>query len=298
MATWACLLQERFATSATFKALAPDAGRCLATALLQAVLRYTDAVAVVSAATPWADDSATSPLQSARMRDHRTNVWELPRAAPPEASLRGASLSLDLFGSGGAAAAVAAAAAAARDTPAYHLECVAALLDAAVDPASGEPLPATLPGPARDAFLNFISAAARSEALHRTGVAGFGAPARCGVLRVMRAFACTRDAAAQIMTQLELHAEHEEYMHLSWARYCHLLAEARRKYKDYEALHGYGAVASSGTRSSGPRCIACDLHQCVWRARGCLRSGAGSMGADDACARFTLAVVVQGLTMR
>jgi hypothetical protein len=210
------------------------------------VLRYTDAVAVVTTATPWSEDAA-APVSSPSPSRARNgaNVWEAPRA--PEAGSGGrASAPYVYFGT-------AAAPAAARDTPAAHLECVAALIEAAADPASSEPLPAAFPGPARDAFLNFVSSAARSEALHHhAGAPGYGAAARCGVLRVMRAFASTRDAAVQIMTQLELHAEHEDYMHLSWARYCHLLSEARRKYLDYEQVHGAAAVATGGALPPSP----------------------------------------------
>jgi hypothetical protein len=215
--------------------------------LLGMLLRYADAVVNLSPH----DEPA---------RFIAANVFDSPAipARPGRAMSNGRSFSLTPgpstgspgLGSGAphGSSVVSSRATATRDTPAVLLQALASLLRAHADVMGGSAaFPDDLPHAAQDAFISFISSACKSgPMLEEAGVhdaplrQGWGPPARRAFLAVLEAYACSPEAAFQIVSQLVLHAQHDDYEHLSWQEYFKMMSGLHERYIQVSAETRFG----------------------------------------------------------
>ena len=199
--------------------------------LLSLLIRYADCLVARAALDDHPYLRSASVFEAAPERPAET------RATPARYSR-----ALSLVPAGGAATGAAVAAGPARDTPATLLAAFAVALEShastrdAADDSIG-PLADDLPSAARDAFLAFANFACRSPPLLEDQIdnihasrRGWGPPSRAAYLQMLQAYACTPQAALQIVTQLVLHANHDDYEHLSWHDFFKVLAVLHDKY--------------------------------------------------------------------
>lgn len=142
---------------------------------------------------------------------------------------------------------------AARDTPAVLLNALAELLRThAVATGGSGAFASSLPPAAQDAFVSFISFACKSGPMIAEGDGGneslrrgWGTPVRKAFLGVLEAYASFAEAAFQIVSQLVLHAQHDDYEHLSWQEYFKIMFGLHERYLHVTAETRFGLQEGS-----------------------------------------------------
>ena len=222
----------------------------LSAVLLEASLRYADSVVAHN-------PGEEPPFLRAG------NVFDSPAEAHREASQARATptpsrfslaLSVPPSGGGSTAAGGAAVPRAGRDTAATLLAAMAAALRTHARASAGAaPLTGDFPAAGREAFLAFVNLAARAPPLldEGGGRRGWGAPARAAYLGLLQAYASTPAAAAQVVQQLVLQGQHDDYEHISWHDYFRLLLALHRKYQGVTAESRFATRDGAGTRAVG-----------------------------------------------
>ena len=217
--------------SASFTAQSESVRARVSAVLLSLCLHYADALAHSAAV----EDGA---------RFTTANVFD---AQPAPVTPRGASSqrALSLYRTSGS---TASSVVSSRDTPGQLLDTLAALLSAHAATNAGVALSEDLPAAAHDAFVTFLNFACKSPPLLEERVPsgdtrrrGWGAPARAAYLRTLAAFAAAPSTAFQIVSQLFLQAQHDDYEHLSWQEFFKLLAALHDKYCNVTADSRFAA---------------------------------------------------------
>ena len=221
-----CRLQEGIVKRLGGHEASLDVRARLSAVLLELVVRYGDTIVVHVASEELAHLRAASAFQP-------------PSEPPPEPS-RATPSRFSLTPTFGRAQGPPAAG---RDTPATLLSALASALEAH----AGAPFADDLPRSAHDAFISFVNFACKSAPLLEDQIdahpnrKGWGPPARAAYLAVLRAYACAPEAAFQIISQLVLQAQHDDYEHLSWHDFFRTLVTVHDKYVNVTAESRFAA---------------------------------------------------------
>jgi hypothetical protein len=124
-----------------------------------------------------------------------------------------------------------------RDTPTTMLSALAELLKAHAGTHVDVVFTDDIPRAAHDAFVSFVNFACKAAPLLDERIEtrdlrrkGWGSTARAAYIRVLQAYACSAEPAFQIVSQLFLQAQHDDYEHLSWHEFFKLLVGLYNKY--------------------------------------------------------------------
>lgn len=248
--TLALCVQEALVQSPAFRRQSEGVRARASAVLLGLLLRYAEGVVNLSPT----DDAAR--FQAANAFGHAA----VPRGARGTSLSRGLSLSpypgASPGLSSGTLAPAEAAATARRDLPPTLLAALAALLEAHAAAHGGRAaLTDDLPPAAHQAFVSFVNFACKAPPLLEDATIagdprrkGWGPPARAAYLRVLRAYACAPEAAYQIVSQLVLHAQHDDYEHISWQEYFKLMVALHDRYLHVTSETRFAAQDGAHTR--------------------------------------------------